>query len=106
MLTGIRKKTIVKEGGKVEIFLSDLSVGTEVEVIVLVEQDTTEYLLSTEANRRHLKESRQDAGNFEKLIYVDVENLLGKLLLFRKHLRTLSNGPTRTRKITQKSLNS
>jgi len=75
MITGIREKTIVKEGGKVEIFSSDLPIGTEVEVIVPVEEDTTKYLLSTEANRRHLEESRQDAENPEKLIYVDIENL-------------------------------
>ena len=75
MLTGIRVKTIVKEGGKVEIFSSDLPIGTKVEVIVLVEADTTEYLLSTEANRRYLKEARQDAVSSEKLIYVDVESL-------------------------------
>jgi len=65
MMTGIRKKTIVKEGGKVEVFSSDLPIGKEVEVIILVEEKTTEYLLSTEANRRHLKESRQDAGDLK-----------------------------------------
>jgi antitoxin YefM len=77
MITGIREKTIVKEGGKVEISSSDLPIGTEVEVIVLVEaeQDTTEYLLSTEANRKHLEESMRDATDPKKLIYVDVENL-------------------------------
>ena len=78
MITGIREKTIVKEGGKVEISSTDLPIGIEVEVIILVEeeeQDTTEYLLSTEANREHLRKSRRDAQDPTKLIYVDVEDL-------------------------------
>lgn len=78
MITGIREKTVVKENGTVEIFAPDLPIGTQVEVIVLVEedeQDTTEYLLSTEANRQHLMESMRDAANSEKLIYVDIDNL-------------------------------
>lgn len=74
MITGIREKTIVKENGRVEIPTSDLPIGTEVEVIVLVEEDTTKYLLSSEANRQHLEKSRQDAANPEKLIYIDIEN--------------------------------
>lgn len=77
MLTGIREKTVVKENGMVEISAPDLPVGTEVEVIILVEdeQDTTEYLLSTEANRRHLEQAMLDAEDPEKRIYVDIENL-------------------------------
>ncbi len=78
MITGIREKTIVREGGKIEISSLDLPIGKEVEVIVLVEdeeQDTTEYLLSTEANRKHLMKEMRDAENPEKLIYVDIDNL-------------------------------
>lgn len=78
MLTGIREKTVVKENGTVEISALNLPVGTKVEVIVLVEEeemDTTEYLLSTEANREHLFESMRDAANPEKLIYVDIDGL-------------------------------
>ncbi len=78
MITGIREKTIVKENGMVEVSALDLPIGTEVEVIVLVEeeeQDTTEYLLSTEANRRHLEQSMLDAQDPTKLIYVDIEDL-------------------------------
>ena len=61
----------------VEISAPDLPAGTEVEVIILVEdeQDTTEYLLSTEANRRHLEQAMLDAEDPEKRIYVDIENL-------------------------------
>jgi antitoxin YefM len=76
MITEIREKTVVKEGGKIEISSPDLPIGTEVEVIVLVEErDTTEYLLSSEANRRHLEQAMRDAENPEKLIYIDIENL-------------------------------
>lgn len=54
MLSGIKQRGIVGKDGKIEIQTSELSEGTVVEIIVLIEQDTTEYLLSTEANRRHL----------------------------------------------------
>jgi antitoxin YefM len=77
MLTGIREKTVVKENGMVEISAPDLAVGTEVEVIILVdeEMDTTEYLLSSEANRQHLEQSMRDAEDPKKRIYVDIESL-------------------------------
>ncbi len=77
MISGIREKTVVKEGGKIEISSPDLPIGAQVEVIVLVEkeQDETEYLLSTEANRRHLEQARRDAENPENLVYIDIENL-------------------------------
>ncbi|MBA2495162.1 MAG: hypothetical protein H0V31_10770 [Acidobacteria bacterium] len=77
MITGIREKTIVKENGMIEISAPDLPIGTEVEVIVLVEeeQDATEYLLSTEANRKHLEQAMRDAEDPKKRIYIDVENL-------------------------------
>lgn len=78
MITGIREKTIVKENGMIEVSALDLPIGTEVEVIVIVEedeQDTTEYLLSTEANRRHLEKSMRDAQDPTKLICVDIDDL-------------------------------
>jgi antitoxin YefM len=77
MITGIREKAIVKEGGRIEILSPDLPIGREVEVIVLVEdeQDTTEYLLSTEANRSHLEQAMRDAEDPEKRVYVDIEKL-------------------------------
>jgi antitoxin YefM len=49
MIAGIRKQTVVGEGGKVEILSSDLPTGTLVDVIILMEPaepDTTAYLLS------------------------------------------------------------
>ncbi len=77
MITGIREKTFVKENGMVEVSAIDLPIGTQVEVIVLVEdeQDTTEYLLSTEANRKYLEQALEDLKHPEKFIQVDIENL-------------------------------
>lgn len=76
MINGIRERAVVKNG-KVEIESTELPDGTEVEVIILVdeEQDTTEYLLSSEANREHLLKAIEDAKDPEKLIYVDIDNL-------------------------------
>lgn len=57
MITGIRQKTVVGEGGKIELSSPELPSGMLVEVIVLVEaeeQDATEYLLSTEIGRAHV----------------------------------------------------
>jgi antitoxin YefM len=78
MITGIRQKAVVGEGGKIEILTSELPSGALVEVIVLVEpveQDTTEYLLSTEANRNHLLEALQDLEKPSTYVYVDPADL-------------------------------
>jgi antitoxin YefM len=78
MITAIREHTVIKNGGQIEIPLTDLPDGTEVEVIVLVEGeevDTTEYLLSTAANREHLEQALRDANDPTKRIHVDVADL-------------------------------
>ncbi len=77
MITAIREKVVVKEGGKIEILSSEFEIGKEFEVIILAENevDTTEYLLSTKANREHLLNALDDARNHENLIYVDIDNL-------------------------------
>jgi antitoxin YefM len=74
MLTGIRQKTRVAEGGRIEIPFSELPIGALVEVIVLVEQDTTESLLSTEANRAHLREALRDLDAPSSYRYVSLED--------------------------------
>jgi len=76
MITGIREKTIVKENRKVELSSTDLPIGIEVEVIVLVEeeQDATEYLLSTEANRQNLEEALEELKHPEKFIQINLED--------------------------------
>lgn len=74
MISGIKQRAVVGEGGKIEIVSSELTAGTVVEVIVLVdteEYDTTSYLLSTEANRRHLREALEDLEKPETYVYVD-----------------------------------
>jgi antitoxin YefM len=78
MITGIRQKTIVKEDGKIEILSSGLPPGVTVEVIVFVdseEQDTTEYLLSKEANRKHLYQALKDLEDRSTYTYVNPADL-------------------------------
>ncbi|HRI57349.1 MAG: hypothetical protein IAE85_09340 [Anaerolinea sp.] len=73
MIAGIRQKTIVGTSGRVEITAPDLPVGTLVDVIVLVEpgeQDTTEYLLSSESNRNHLMQALREMDDRSSYIYV------------------------------------
>ena len=78
MLTGIREKACVQEGGKIEIVSPELPAGVWVEVIVLVdseEQDTTDYLLSKEANRAHLYQAMDDLKDHSTYTYVDPADL-------------------------------
>ena len=65
MISCFKTRTVVQKDGRVEIESSELIEGEEVEVIImrLEEQDTTEYLLSTEANRLHLRESLREIEN-------------------------------------------
>lgn len=78
MIAGIRQKTLVGEGGKIEVLSPELPSGTLVEVIILVEpveQDTTEYLLSTEANRGHLLQALRDLEDPSRYIYANPADL-------------------------------
>ncbi|MEC4814657.1 MAG: hypothetical protein SAK29_15470 [Scytonema sp. PMC 1069.18] len=81
MLSGIKQQVVVGKDGKIEIQTSELAEGTIVEVIVLVEhnrleahasqstlQDTTEYLLSTEANRHRLMSAIQNIETKTNLV--------------------------------------
>jgi antitoxin YefM len=81
VLSGIKQQVVVGKDGKIEIQTSKLAEGTVVEVIVLVEQDIvdtnatqsiqqdeTEYLLSTEANRCHLKSAIQNVETKTNLV--------------------------------------
>jgi len=78
MINGIRQQTVVKEGGKVEIMSSELPIGAKVEVFVWIEpyeQDTTEYLLSTEANRKHLLQAMENLKDRSSYIYINSDEL-------------------------------
>ena len=78
MINSIRQKTIVGKGGKIEFTSPELLSGMRVEVIVLVEpeeQDATDYLLSTEANRTHLFQALQDLDDPSRYIYADPAEL-------------------------------
>ena len=68
MLSGIKQQVVVGKDGKIEIQTSELAEGTVVEVIILVEQDTTDYLLSTEANRHHLMTAIQNIQTKTNLV--------------------------------------
>jgi len=68
MLSGIKQQGIVGKDGKIEIQTSELPEGTVVEIIILIEQDTTEYLLSTEANRHHLMSAIENLETKNNLV--------------------------------------
>lgn len=55
MFSGIKQKAIVGKNGKIELSATELAEGTVVEVIVLIEppteEDETNYLMKSEANK-------------------------------------------------------
>jgi antitoxin YefM len=76
--SNLAESRVVGEGGKVEVLSPELPDGTLVDVIILVEpveQDTTEYLLSAAANRRHLLQALQDLERPSSYIYVNPADL-------------------------------
>lgn len=78
MLQGIRQRAVVDSDGKLMIAAPELRAGTRVEVIVLVESeqgDTTEYLLTGEANREHLLRALRELEDPTKYVHVDIETL-------------------------------
>jgi antitoxin YefM len=63
MVSAIKQYGVVGKQGKIELS-ADLPQGTKVEIIILVEeQDETEYLLSNEANRHHLMKAINNIDN-------------------------------------------
>lgn len=81
MLSGIKQQVVVGKDGKIEIQTSELAEGMVVEVIVLVKQDVfetntnlsiqqdeTEYLLSTQANRNQLMTAIQNIETKTNLV--------------------------------------
>ena len=77
MITIIERK-IVGPGGRFELSSPELQEGTEIEIEAVVytgsEMDTTEYLLSSEANKEHLLGAIRDVKEHpEKLIPFDID---------------------------------
>jgi len=71
MFSTIRKNYVVGKEGKFEV-QAELPEGTKIEVIILVEeQDETNYLLSTEANHKHLLNAIEELEKTENYIYSD-----------------------------------
>lgn len=70
MIQAVKQIVMVGKEGKIEINAPELPEGTEVEIIILVkssESDTTEYLLSSEANRQKIFEAISRVKNRENL---------------------------------------
>ncbi len=75
MIRAIKQKGIVGREGKIELS-AELEEGTDVDIIILVsdsEPDTTEYLLSTEANQRELSEAIDRIEKKENLVTITVK---------------------------------
>ena len=77
-MKAVKKKTVVGKKGTIELQSTELQEGTEVEIIILIpsvetELDPTEYLLSTEANRRELLEAVERVEKQENLINISSE---------------------------------
>ncbi|NEQ39328.1 MAG: hypothetical protein F6K40_24975 [Okeania sp. SIO3I5] len=74
----LKYQTTIKNG-QLNLPPLDLPEGTVVEVILLIKEsaqtDETDYLLSTEANRQHLKEAVELLKNPDNYIYVDAAKL-------------------------------
>ncbi len=78
MIKAVKKKTVVGKKGTIELQSTELKEGMEVEIIILIpsdetELDTTEYLLSTEANRRELLEALERVDKQENLVQISSE---------------------------------
>ena len=70
-MTSIRQRTRVGSGGTVMIQAPELPEGITVNVVVFIEsneQDTTEYLLSTAANRQHLLDALDHIEHRQELV--------------------------------------
>ena len=76
MIKAVKQKGIVGKQGKIEVQSSELLEGTEVEIIILIpssQTDTTEYLLSTEANRQELLSAMERVEKQENLVSISSE---------------------------------
>ncbi|WP_107670787.1 hypothetical protein [Cyanothece sp. BG0011] len=76
MINSIKQKAIVGKNGKIELSETELTEGSLVEVIVLVEsadeEDETEYLLSSQANKKQLLDALENVKQGQ-VISVDLD---------------------------------
>jgi len=75
-MKAVKQKKIVDKEGKIEVQSPELHEGTEVEIIILIpssETDTTEYLLSTKANRRELLSAIERVEKQENIVSISSE---------------------------------
>lgn len=75
-MKAVKQKGIVDKEGKIEVKSPELHEGTEVEIIILIpslETDTTEYILSTEANRRELLSAIERVEKQENIVSISSE---------------------------------
>jgi antitoxin YefM len=78
MLQTIKTITTVNQNGAINIYSPELPIGETVEVIILIQpkkQDTTDYLLSNPANKRHLLQAVEELNNPANYTYLDIEAL-------------------------------
>jgi antitoxin YefM len=74
MVTAIKQIGTVGKDGKIELYTPELTEGTQVEVILLVNnQDETEYLLSNETNRKRLLDAISNIEKGESLVTISAE---------------------------------
>ena len=74
MINSIKQKAIVGQNGKIELPTTELTEGTVVEVIVLVEADPdeTDYLLRSNANKKQLLEALENVKQ-GRIVAVDLD---------------------------------
>ncbi|MBP0013565.1 MAG: hypothetical protein J7545_22280 [Roseofilum sp. SBFL] len=73
MIKAIKHNTAVGKSGKIEVYAPELPEGQNIEVIILVDsvtEDTTEYLFSTEANKKQLLEAMERVEKEEGLVVI------------------------------------
>ena len=74
MVTAIKQTGTVGKDGKIELYTPELVEGTQVEIILLVNnQDETEYLLSNETNRKRLLDAISNIDKGEGLVTISAE---------------------------------
>lgn len=76
MINSIKQKAIVGQNGRIELSATELTEGTVVEVIVLVEadpeEDETDYLLRSNANKKHLLDALANVKQ-GRIVAVDLD---------------------------------